>query len=288
MTVKNKLSTYDRVANQILAALDEGVIPWQQPWASPEGQLSLSTGKAYRGINPFLLGVTAMSRGYENPYWLTYKQAQQRGGQVRKGEKATTIMFWKRVVAEEDGEDRSFMVAKTFSVFNAEQCDNVATPEWQRTGRLDFRPIEKAETIVANMPNAPKIHDGGSAAYYRPGTDSVHMPDRDRFVSADSYYQTLFHELGHATGHKSRLNREGVTGTVKFGSGQYGREELIAEFSAAFVGNVAGLDLTTIDRSAGYIESWKKTIRATPKMVVQAASKAQAAADYIRGIEVAA
>jgi antirestriction protein ArdC len=168
-------------------------------------------------------------------------------------------------------------------VFNAEQVDGIEAKLPKAEPRAVVEPIAAAEAIVAGMPNAPKISLRGSQPCYRPKADEVEVPERDRFESAEEFYSTMFHELAHATGHESRLNRPEVTGTICFGSDDYSSEELVAEMAATFLSGRAGIESKTIENSAAYLDHWRRKISEDPKLVVTAAARAQKAADYVLG-----
>lgn len=296
---KSKPDVYQIVTDRILEALDSGTVPWRKPWrgGSAGRPKSLATRKPYNGINIWLLSMSAQAAGFESCYWVTYKKAQELGGQVRKGEKSSIAVFWKKLEKEKVTESGSiekdeFFVLRYYRIFNLDQCDNLnpdklpvdAVPEIDET-ELDFEPIEACESIVSNMPNIPEItHSGDPKAYYRPSVDIVHMPNKTKFENESFYYSVLFHELSHSTGHSSRLNRQGKS-TVAFGSVEYGKEELVAEFSSCMLCGIAGIETSTIENSAAYIDNWSKAIKKDRKLVVQAASAGQKAADYIRGIK---
>jgi antirestriction protein ArdC len=279
---------YDVIADRIIEALDKGQVPWRKPWSLKPGMHPQSlTGRPYWGINALVLGLSP----YSDPRWLTYRKAIKLGGHVRRGQKSTPVVLWKpfeREVESDDGktEVKTYWLLRYYSVFNVEQCDGLSfhggrtaieTPE-------PFDPIAAAESIVANMPNKPPVsHDGGDRAYYVPALDTVHLPPRTAFDGAGEYYSTVFHELGHATGHKSRLDRHGMeTGIAPFGSPLYSKEELAAEFAAAFLCNEAGIE-NTIENSAAYVQGWAKKLRTDKRLVVTAASQGQRAADYVLG-----
>lgn len=273
--------TYQEITNRILDLLNTGVVPWRKPWsASGYAPSSLASGKAYRGINTFLLNATP----YVSPYWVTYKQAQERGGHVRKGEKGWPLVFWKIVTKNNDeGEAAAlYPFLKTWTVFNVEQTEGLS---YTQVEKPTFDTIEAAEAIIAGMPNAPKLsHDGGAEAYYRPSSDSVHLPRRESFRSPESYFNVAFHELSHATGHLSRLNRPGVgLCGATFGTKGYAREELVAEMAAAMLGGECGIVPSTIDNSAAYVANWLGALAHDTKLVIVAAGAAQKAADYIMG-----
>jgi antirestriction protein ArdC len=272
---------YAEVTDRIIAELERGVVPWRKPWAATDGSLhrNLVSGKPYRGVNQLLLSLSS----YSSPYWVTFKQAKAKGGAVRKGEKSTLIVFWKFLRREDKatGKLTSIPMLRHYRVFNVEQCDGLTVPE--PVEREDFDPIAAAETIFADMPNRPMVGFGGDRAFYAPAFDTVQLPEREAFDSAAGFYSTAFHELVHATGHQSRLNRPEVQGGASFGSEVYSREELTAEMGAAMLCAQAGILDDTVKPSAAYIGSWLKVLRADRKMVLGAAGKAQRAADYILG-----
>jgi antirestriction protein ArdC len=274
--------TTDFVLDAILKALDEGVAPWQKTWKGSHGlPKNLSTGKAYRGMNLLLLGLT----GFSSPYWLTFKQAKALGGQVRGGESATPIIFWKPIEKDTVKADGStgvekFMLRRHYNVFNLDQIDGIEAPEAPEGG-CDFEPIEEAAAIWEGWEGRPTLNHGGGRAYYRPSTDSIQMPKAEAFVSPEAYYATLFHEMAHATGAEKRLKRSGVTDGALFGSHKYGVEELVAEMTSAFLCSATGIE-GTFDNSIAYIASWKKTIREEgASIVLRAAGCAQKAFDLL-------
>ena len=271
-------SVYSIVTEQILKQLESGVAPWHRPW-SAQTPKNLVSDRGYRGINVFLLSAS----GYGSPYWLTYKQATERGGHVRKGEHGTRVIFWKigtREMEDADGETRESksIVLRYYTVFNVEQCDGIASPN----AAPAVNAIEECERIVLQMPNPPAMEQDGRA-WYRPSTDTVGMPSRNAFNSAEEYYSTLFHELTHSTGHTKRVGRDGIEKLNTFGSESYSKEELIAEMGAAMLCGVAGIERKTLSNSAAYLQSWINVLKSDARMVVSAASQAQKAADYIQG-----
>ena len=274
--------SYQVITDRIIAALEAGTAPWRKPWAGGGGAepVNLVSGRAYRGfLNRMLLGLSA----HESPYWLTYKQAKDLGGQVRKGQHGTPVTFWKWLEREdEDGKMKRIPFLRYYTVFNTEQCDGLEgkLPEAAASPKFEHDPIETAEGIVAAMPNPPAITNGGGAAYYQPGRDLVNVPLAERFETRAGYYSTLFHELAHATGHKSRLDRN-MAGLL--GSHAYSKEELVAEITAAYLCGQAGFVDATLDNSAAYIDGWLKALRNDRRLIVGAASQAQKAADYILG-----
>ncbi|OEU68413.1 MAG: hypothetical protein BBJ57_02290 [Desulfobacterales bacterium PC51MH44] len=273
------MNVYEIVTKQIIDKLEQGEIPWQRPWIGGRAK-NLISGKDYNGINVFLLACS----GYSNPYWLTFKQVKKKGGFVRKGEKSTLITFWKsylKNITDDNGDDKkqSRYVLRYYRVFNVEQCDGIESPEIEH--RV-FNPITECENVVNSMPCKPEISHNEARAYYRPDQDDINMPKPELFNSEPEYYSTLFHELSHSTGHKSRLDRHAIEKCSHlFGSKDYSKEELTAEMGAAFLCGHTGVENKTIDNSAAYIQSWVKKFKDKPKMVVSAAGKAQKSTDYI-------
>jgi antirestriction protein ArdC len=270
-------SVYEVITERIIAMLEAGTVPWQKPWNVQTGlPRNLISQKFYRGMNVLLLH--AMS--YESPYWLTFRQAKELGGSIKKGEKACPVIFGKRQETEDEitGEKSHYTVLRLYHVFNASQCaglKNVPAPAAAPT-----TVNATAEEIVALMPKRPEIKHGLAKAFYSPGVDIVAMPDRARFDTEAGYYATLFHELTHATGHASRLNRPTLMESAGFGSNPYCREELVAELGAAFLCGHGGIE-NTIQNSAAYLQNWLEALQNDNKLIVQAAAQAQKAADFI-------
>lgn len=268
---------YESVTLRILECLDKGVVPWRKPWgvAAPR---NLSSGHVYRGVNQILLSCAAFS----SPYWMTFKQARMLGGSVKRGERGTPIVFWKVYENEKrNGDTEKRFVLRHFTVFNSEQTDGIYIPKLEAPKAVD--PIEDCEKIVSSFKDAPVLEHGGNRACYVPSLDRIHLPSRTAFSSAEEYYSTLFHEFVHATGHGSRLNRKGVTDVKSFSSHSYSYEELIAECGAAFLCAHAGIAPKTIENSAAYIAHWASALKNEPKWIVQAASAAAKASDFILG-----
>ena len=280
-------SVYEIVTEKILASLAKGVVPWRKPWsATYAGEATLPrnavSNRPYSGINFLLLSMAP----YTEQRWLTYGQAQDLGGHVNAGEKSTLITFWKITEAEDaEGQPKTNFLLRYYQVFNVEQCSGLTKLKTIRPPDKAFDPIQEAETIFDQMPHRPALdHKGGDRAYYIPSQDVVHLPIREAFKKGSDFYSTLFHELGHSTGHKSRLDRfsEKEAAPAVFGSPVYSREELVAEFCSAYICATAGID-STIENSAAYIKSWMRVLKDDPKMAVTAAGRGQRAADYILG-----
>jgi len=280
---KQRGSVYEIVTARILEQLERGVVPWRRPWSAqlPCNQVS---GKAYRGLNTFLLG----SQGYASKYWLTFNQANKLGGHIRKGEKSSLVTFWhvgqEKVVRTADGTDKKQtpFLLRYYAVFNVYQTEGIAEKLGLGKSAPVVPSIEACEAIVAAMPNAPK-REQSDRAWYRPASDTVGMPARALFNSSEEYYSTLFHEIVHSTGHASRIGREGIEQLNTFGSESYSREELIAEMGAAMMCGVTGIAPATLENSAAYLKTWIERLKSDSRLLVSAASAAQKAADYILG-----
>jgi antirestriction protein ArdC len=285
-----KTTVFDVVTGRLIEALERGTVPWRKEWDAPGFRipLNLTSGKPYHGINFFVLSLAGES--FASPYWLTFRQALERGGHVRKGEKGIPVFFWKvldRADEAEAGPDddhaaRRF-VARYYTVFNVEQCDGIEYPKPERTTR-DIPPIEACDRIVARYPAGPEIRHGATGASYFPIGDVVRMPDRSVFHTPEAYYATLFHELVHSTGHPKRLARfTPDSPPPPFGSADYSREELVAELGAAFLCAQAGISNATEGNSAAYLAGWLRVLKTDKRAVVLAAGAATRAAALISG-----
>ncbi len=288
------MDVYSIITQRIIEKLEAGCIPWHKPWRSIGAPRNLASKKRYRGINVWLLTV----QGYTSPHWATIRQINALGGSVRKGEKATPVVFWRIYVdgvevkagepepegQETEGRGKRRFVLRYYSAFNTEQCDLPAsvTDKLALPEQRQFDPIEACEKILAGMPNPPEIVHTGDKAFYSPVTDRVTLPPRGLFESAEEYWATLWHECaGHATGHPKRLNRDSIKEAAPFGSATYSLEECIAEMAAAYLCGIVGIENRTIDNSAAYIAGWAKTFRENHKLIVHAAAQAQRACDYV-------
>lgn len=284
-----KADVYQIITDRILEMLEKGVAPWQKPWQSPANGGLLPTNyaskKAYRGINYFMLSML----GRSCPFWVTFNQARELGGSVRKGEKGTPIVFWKRlpVTDEKTGEKKVIPLLRYYTVFNLEQVDGIKWSIPALPVKAEHERIADAEKIYPAMPDKPALSHGGDRACYSPTFDAVKMPNLKDFLTAEQYYAVLFHELTHATGHAKRLNRDGVTDGAKFGSDKYGKEELCAEMGSAFLCAHVGISPQTIGQSASYLDSWIRAIKGDRKLVVIAAAQAQRAFENVLGIKYA-
>jgi len=255
---------YDRITGQIITLLEQGTIPWHKPWKASTGwPRNLVTNKAYRGINVLLLHCMS----YESPFWLTWRQANILGGTVRKGEKACPVVFWKRLTIgeKEDSEKREIPLLRYYHVFNLAQCEGLQNGHPSAPNGVAPSP-SKPEDVVATMPRKPPTKDGFTRAFYSLCEDYVGMPSQARFERSEQYYATLFHELVHATGHETRLNRSTLTEQAGFGSDTYCKEELIAEIGAAFLCGHA--EIATWNPPQLPLESLRQGGRAAFKMSI--------------------
>lgn len=275
------INTIDKITESIISKLEQGQIPWDKPFltGTPCNYVTL---KPYRGINSLL---TAWS-DYTNPYWLTFNQCRSLGGKIKAGSKGLPIVFYKptntyksKTQTDINGKPLELqgMIMQYFTIFNYEQTEGL---ENKYIKNIDINPIVECETIVSNMPLKPVIGEGSQPCYI-PSLDTVKIGKPETFKSMAHYYATLFHELAHSTGHEKRLNRQASDKGRVFGSEDYTKEELIAEFTAAFLCGNSGIERATERNTVAYIQSWLKAIKNDKKILLQASSAAQKAYDFI-------
>ncbi len=287
---QDRATLYDEITDKILAELEAGRVPWVQPWgtAAAKAPLALpknaSTDRSYSGINVLLLWGSTIEHGFTGQSWLTFRQALSLGGHVRKGERGTTVVYADRFVpgdekrrAAETGEEaQAIPFLKRFTVFNTDQCElpgGIATAAPPPPPAL----IEpRVEALIKATGVTFRI--GGDRAFYAPAEDYVQVPPPQAYFEPINWHRTALHELGHATGHPSRLNRD-LSGS--YGTGKYAFEELVAELSAAF--GCASLGIVPTVRHADYIGAWLEVLREDNRAIVRAASQASKAADYLLG-----
>ena len=272
------VKSYERITERIVSLLSQGTVPWHKPWKVKTGlPRNFVTQRPYRGINVFLL----MALSYESPYWLTFRQAIQLGGNVKKGEKACPVVFWKRMETKEEADEpKKWPLLRLYHVFNVAQCEGLKMAPAAENGSFA---ATKPTEIVAKMPEPPLIKHGMAKAFYSPHDDMVGMPAQERFDGEAGYFATLFHELIHSTGHEKRLKRKSLAEGNGYGSDPYCKEELIAELGSAFLCGYADIVDRTIDNSAAYIQGWLGQLKNDRTLVVYAAAQAQKAADFILG-----
>jgi antirestriction protein ArdC len=272
------------ITERFIDQLRAGTVPWQRPW---RGAQNIVSRKPYRGINSLMLGLST----FGSPFWMTFRQALELGGHVRKGEESTPVIYYK-FLEKRDAARQLVMTAKGkpafrpfirwSNVFNLDQTEGVKAPDLPVPQELDPSPT-RAEALSQTADLCP-IRQEGFAAAYSPTEDLIRMPRHSAFRSSEEYFHTLFHEMTHATGHGTRLDREGITNPIKFGSERYSKEELIAELGAAFLSNEAGiLDQVVFDNSAAYLQSWIAKLEEDHSLLTSSASHAQRSFDWITG-----
>ncbi|HAS0829216.1 MULTISPECIES: ArdC family protein [Enterobacteriaceae] len=276
---KTRTDIYQTVTDSIIAALEAGVKPWSCPWQRVPGMSGLpsnyATGVAYSGMNIMLLWCSASKQGFSDSRWMTYKQSQAAGGQVRKGEHGTTAIFYTTLEKENDaGDTEHIPMLKTFTVFNVEQIDGLSLTAETVAPEVTFDPLPQAENLL--WKSGANIIEKGQNAFFQPSTDEVWLPERHLFSDAANFYATGLHELVHWSGGKKRLNRE-MKG--KFGSADYAKEELVAELGSAFLMADLGIDGEVQHES--YIASWLKALKNDKRYIFKAASAASKAHCYL-------
>ena len=283
------IDTYQRITAYVMENMEQGEIIWRKPWNNLGMPKNIATNRCYKGWNVFFLNFVTAFQEYKTPYFMTYKQARERGGTIRKGAKGYRVVWWAtiedktRPLEHPQGKEKyvTFRVPKVHTVFNIDQVLGVEYPGEHLLFRSHFFKIEACEKVLAGMPERPQICHTGDQAFYNPTKDIITMPSREIFHNDEAYYHTLFHELAHSTGHQKRLNRKDLVQSDSFGSESYSREELTAELTAAFLCGICGIEAPTIANSTAYIRGWLKSLRNDKKMILKAAAQAQAACDFI-------
>jgi antirestriction protein ArdC len=281
-----KADIYTRVTDAIVNAIENGAGSYRMPWVVRQDKgfspISIATLKPYRGINTVVLWSQAQTKGYASALWGTYQQWQSLGGQVRKGEHGSPVVYWgtyetKDTAADEpDERNGRHLFCKGYTVFNLGQVDGVKLPKRLEPKLSRNERIERAESFYAGV--GVEIRDGGNRAFYRPDTDAVYMPDFQQFPDATQYYSVLAHESTHWTSHASRCDRQ--LGK-RFGDAAYAMEELVAELGSAYTMAALELELTPRADHAAYIDSWLRILKADKRAIFTAASQAQKAVDWL-------
>lgn len=289
MAERKRETIYQEVTDRIVTELEAGRVPWVQPWGTPNAEAGLglpknaSTTKSYSGVNILILWGGVIARGFTCQNWVTFRQAKQMGGAVRKGERGTTVCYADRFIPKseleratlQNDEPEAVPFLKRYTVFNVDQCDGLPESAYQGAVSLPEREvIPHAESLIEAT--GADFRVGGSKAFYVPSADFIQVPPQPAFHEQINYYRTCFHELGHWTGHTSRLNRE-FKG--RFGSNAYAREELVAEMASAFVCATLGIFPTV--RHADYIGSWLELLKEDNRAIFRGASQASKAADFV-------
>jgi antirestriction protein ArdC len=263
------------VTEQIISALETGVIPWQKPWKS-HLPCNLISKRQYHGINLLILSLSE----FASPFYATFNQITELGGNVKPGSKASRVVYWRLLehINSQNGEITEVPLMRYYCVFNLEQCSGIPADKIPQLGN-DINPVEACEAVFANMPNKPGLINA-RAAYYDRKEDEIGLPAREWFDSPEEYYSTLWHEAVHSTGHQKRLDRNNSYDKAKFREA-YSNEELIAELGSSFLCAYAGIAPMTIQNQAAYIDYWLKRLQGDKKLIIFAASAAQKAANYI-------
>jgi antirestriction protein ArdC len=283
----DRANLYDEITSKIIAELEAGRVPWVQPWNAAPAPLGLpknaSTGRAYSGINVLILWIACLEHGFATQSWLTFRQSLKLGGHVRKGEKGVTAVYADRFIpyrerqraAETGDEPDAIPFLKRFTLFNTQQCEGLPA---------EIAPAPAPDNHDLILPQADHliratgadIRIGGDKAFYMPSEDFIRVPPPSAYFEPINWHRTVCHELGHWTGHETRLNRDMTAG---FGSPSYAREELVAEMSGAFV--CAALSIVPTVRHSDYLGAWLEVLREDNRAIIRAASAASKAADYL-------
>ena len=284
-----KAEIQEQVTDLIIKELESGKAPWRKGW-NAHGYMptNIISGQPYKGINSLILSI--VGRKYSRGLWLTYKQAEQLGGTVAKGEKGTHIVYYSKVtkVDKDTLEKSDFALMRSYVVFNLDQCINVKTPAKYLTTREPVTPLQATETILKGYENAPTVYYAEQeSAYYSPSADSITLPSLAQFESPAEHAYTLAHELTHSTGHESRLNRwkDETDKPSRFGCESYAKEELIAELGACMLLSAAGVEID-IPNSGAYIKNWLSALKDDKTLIFTASAKASKAMDHILGTKV--
>ena len=270
------IDLYQTITDRMIQEMETGIIPWRKPWMAEGRAISHTTGKPYSLLNQMLLGKAGE--------WLTFKQCQEEGGHVRKGEKSRMVVFWKWIDKEDEetGEITQVPYLRYYSVFHVDQCEGITAKHIQ-TNPTPASADETADAIIIEYVSREGVtleHREGDTAFYQPASDRIVLPMMKQFTETAEYYGTVFHEMVHSTGHLKRLAR--LDATANFGGEEYSKEELVAEIGSAALVNHAGLETAKSFRnSAAYCQNWLQALKNDKRFIVSAASKADKAVNYI-------
>ncbi|WP_425639657.1 ArdC family protein [Algoriphagus yeomjeoni] len=289
----NKLA--ETVTNEIIEGIQNENLTWEKVWNPRNAPKNYASDRPYLGFNALWLAWVTTSKKFSSPYFLTFKQAKQLGGNVKKNEKGTKVVFWKiskfvkGKTTNKEGEDEDVFGRKftpfIWTVFNIDQIEGIDFSIKETEERV-FSPIETCESIISGYIDCPNIVYEGDEAYYSPVNDFINMPEKETFKGDEQFYSVLFHEMIHSTGNTSRLGRFSERpASVGFGSAEYSKEELVAEMGASYLNAFAGIKDANFKNSLAYMKGWLKPLQDDPKMLIYAAQKAHQAANYILGIE---
>jgi antirestriction protein ArdC len=276
----NSHDVFEIVTNLIIEQLEHNIIPWKQPWKNAGLPRNLVTRKPYRGINSLLLRIP----NYAVNDFLTFKQVQNLGGRIKKGEKAHLVVYWlwPDQPSEPDNLPKKPPTLRYYFVFNVSQC--ISLPERSAPLPLPQQGVSLCKKILEGMPLPPEIRHLEPIAYYDQYFDIVNMPKLETFIDEAGYFATLFHELIHSTGHPSRLNRPELVAMSPFGSEDYSIEELTAEIGACYLLSMAGIAPRSFENNVAYIQAWLAKLKKDKRFIVHAAARAERAVDYILNV----
>lgn len=297
---------YAVVIDKILKLLEEGKNPWEKPWKSAfSAPRNLKSGKLYRGANAFILGFLG---GYDNPFWVTFKQCQEAGGRIKKGEHGLPIIFygymritkdgkrisdntWEKLSPAEQKGITSYPIARYYKVWNIEQCEGVQSKkldDWEKAKETHFKnwdPIKGAEAVYHKIEDMVEVRFGGSRAFYSPSQDYIQLPKRETFEAPEGFYSTAYHEGGHSTGAPHRLDRKEGMATLGQEKADYAFEELVAEMTSAFLCAAVGIGTKEIENQASYLKGWLKPLKENPDWIIKASARAQEAVEFIQAVK---
>lgn len=283
--MKKKIDNKKKIVDQLVEMIEKNPKAWDQPWRNMMMLPTRSTGETYRGINLFLLGITAQCEGYKSQHWFTYRQANELGAQVRKGEKSTTVCYYTQFIPKSEkskpkAEQKAARMLKTFNVFNGDQIDNLperfSPKKYPNIKHEDSKIRQYVETAGAS------VHDGGDVACYVPSLDIIKMPNSEAFKDTESWSATLLHETIHWTGHKSRLDRSMNTDST---SAEYGLEELVAELGSVLLCAELGVAREPRDEAASYLKAWLRRMKEDPQYLFTAFSAASKSVTFLENAQ---
>lgn len=279
-----KLDVYQLVTDQIIALLEQGIIPWQKPWAEAGVPMNLLSKRQYRGINLWLL----LSLNYANNFYLTWDQLKKIGGSVNQGQHGHIVVFWKQVKKQPEeldgsGNPKTTAMLRYYKVFNTEQCRDIPKDLIPELFKDEVDPMLECEGIINTMPDCPVITHKEQKAFYVIEQDYINMPKKKSFKIPESYYSTLFHELVHSTGSQKRLGRKTLNDMAPFGSESYAMEELVAEMGSAYLCRFSGILPNQIQNTVAYLDNWLGVFKKDKRFLITASGQAQRAADWILG-----
>jgi antirestriction protein ArdC len=280
----NGIDVYQIVTDRIIELLEQGTVPWRQPWQGVEMPMNMLSRRWYRGINQWLL----LSLQYERNLYLTWDQLKALGASVNAGEHGNVVVFWKNIKKEpeeldENKKPKVMSVLRYYKVFNIAQCNGIPEQLIPKLETSSFDPIASCDKVIAEMPLCPEIRHKEQKAFYNIKEDFINMPRKKSFKTPEGYYSTLLHELTHSTGAEKRLNRKTLVDVKPFGMESYALEELVAEMGSAFLCFHTGILPAEIDNAAAYLKGWLQILKNDKRFIITAAGQAQKAADYILG-----